>query len=148
MLESWNCQKQPLEMFCKKRCFWKSAQVFHNHHGSSAKWVFFDNSQNSLEKPVLSLFLIKLKFWGPVTLLKKIPTQVPSCEICKLFKNNYFEQHLWMSASKLLNLFLFLIFLKKETPTKVFSCEFCKLFKNTYFVEYLQTTGSETLVSL
>ena len=59
-----------------------------------------------------SLFLIKLQFWGPATLLKKTPTQVLSCEICKLFKNNYFEEHLWMSASKL--------YLKRDSNTGVF----------------------------
>ena len=31
-----------------------------------------------------SLFLIKLQFWGTTTLLKKIPTQVFSCEIYKI----------------------------------------------------------------
>ena len=34
-----------------------------------------------------SLFVIKLLFLVPVTLLKKIATQVFSCEICKLLKN-------------------------------------------------------------
>ena len=33
-----------------------------------------------------------LQFWGPVTILKKTPAQVLSCEICKLFKSNYFEE--------------------------------------------------------
>ena len=47
-----------------------------------------------------NFFLIKFEFWGPATLLKKTPTQVLSCEICKLFKNNYFEEHLMTSASK------------------------------------------------
>ena len=41
-----------------------------------------------------SFFLIKLEFWGSVTLLKKTPTQVLSCEIFKLFKKNCFEEHL------------------------------------------------------
>ena len=41
-----------------------------------------------------SLFLIKLEFGGPATLLKKIPIQVFSCEIYKRFKSNYFEEHL------------------------------------------------------
>ena len=62
---------------------------------------------------------------------------VLSCEICKLFTNNYFEEHLWTSSSKL--------HLKRDW-TKVLSCEFCELFKNTYFVEDLQTAGSETPV--
>ena len=59
-----------------------------------------------------SLFLIKLQLWEPATLLKKAPTQVFSCEICKLFKNNYFEEHLWTSASKL--------YLKRVSNTVVF----------------------------
>ena len=60
-----------------------------------------------------------------------------SCETCKLLKKNYFEEHLWMSASN---------FYLKETLTQVFSREFCELFKNTYFVEDLRRAGSETTV--
>ena len=48
-----------------------------------------------------------------------------SCEICEIFKNNYFEEHLWTTASKLS--------LKRDSD-KMFSCEFCKLFTNTYLV--------------
>ena len=59
-----------------------------------------------------SLFLIKLQFWGPATLLKKTPIQVLSCEIRKLFKNNYFEEHLWTSASK--------HYLKRDSNTGAF----------------------------
>ena len=84
-----------------------------------------------------SLFLIKWQFWGPATLLKKTPTQVLSCEIYKLFKNNYLEEHLWTSASK---------HYLKETRTQVLSCEFCELFQNIYFLEDLQTASSETPV--
>ena len=84
-----------------------------------------------------SLFLIKLKFWGPATLLKKTPTQVLSCEICEIFNNNYFEEHLWTTASKLI---------WKETPRQAFSCKFCELFKNTYFKQHLRTAGSKTPV--
>ena len=47
-----------------------------------------------------SLFLMKLEIWGPVTLWKKTPTLVFSCEIFKLFKNIYFEEHLLTSAPK------------------------------------------------
>ena len=51
-----------------------------------------------------------MQFWEPANLLKKPPTQVKfSCEICKLFKNNYFEEHLWTSASKL--------YLKRDSNT-------------------------------
>ena len=56
-----------------------------------------------------------------------------SCEICELFKNNYFKEQLWMSASKLY---------LKETPTQVFSREFCELFKKIYFSEDLRTADS------
>ena len=48
-----------------------------------------------------SLFFIKLQFWRPATFLRKTPTQMLSCEICEIFKNSYFEKHLWKAASKL-----------------------------------------------
>ena len=54
-----------------------------------------------------------------------------SCIICKVFKSNYFEEHLRMSPSKLY-------------LTQVFSREFCELFKSTYFVADLQAADSET----
>ena len=60
-----------------------------------------------------------------------------SCEIYKLFKNNYFEEHLWTSASK--------HYLKRDSNSGA-SCEFRKLFKNTYILEDLQTACSETPV--
>ena len=41
-----------------------------------------------------SLFLIKLEYWGPANLLKKTPTQVFSCEFCKLFKSTCFLEDL------------------------------------------------------
>ena len=44
--------------------------------------------------------------------LKKTQTQVLSCEICKLFNNNYFEEHLWTSVSKL--------YLKRDSNTGIF----------------------------
>ena len=64
-----------------------------------------------------SLFSIKLKFRGSAALLKKTPTEVLSNEICKLseftnFQNNYFKEHLGMSASKL--------YLKRDSNTGVF----------------------------
>ena len=43
---------------------------------------------------------MKLELWGSATLLKKTPTQVFSCAVYGLFKNNYFEEHLCTSASK------------------------------------------------
>ena len=52
---------------------------------------------------------MRLQFWEPATLLKKTLTQLFSCEIYKLFKNNYFEEHLWTSAPKL--------YLKRDSNT-------------------------------
>ena len=75
--------------------------------------------------------------WGPAILFKKTPTQILSSEICDIFKNNYFEEHLWTTTSKL--------YFKRDS-TQMFSCEFCELFKNSYFVEHLLTAGSETPV--
>ena len=59
-----------------------------------------------------SLSLIKLQFLGMANLLRKTPTRVISCEICKLFKYKYFEEHLWVSASKL--------YLERDSNTDVF----------------------------
>ena len=56
------------------------------------------------------------------TLLKKTLTPVLSCEICKLFKRNDFEEHLPTSASK--------FYLKRDSNTGFF-CQFCEWFKNT-----------------
>ena len=42
------------------------------------------------------LFLIKLKACRPTTL----STQAFSCEICKIFKNTYFEEHLLMAVTE------------------------------------------------
>ena len=39
-----------------------------------------------------SLFSIKLQDFRPATLLKRIPTLVFSCEICKIFKNTIFNK--------------------------------------------------------
>ena len=50
--------------------------------------------------PVLESHFNKVAVLRPATLLKKTPTQVLAREICKLFKNNYFEEHLWNAASK------------------------------------------------
>ena len=84
-----------------------------------------------------SLFLIKLQFWGPATLLKKTPAQMLSCEIYKLFKNNYFEEHLWTSASK--------HYLKRDSNTDAFLW-ILWITQEHLFLEELQTASSETLV--
>ena len=41
----------------------------------------------------------KTQAFSPAFLLKKTPIQVISCKICKIFKKNYFEEHLRTTAS-------------------------------------------------
>ena len=92
---------------------WKPETVRSSHWRCSVKKGVLKNFENFTgENLCWSLFLIKLKFWGLATLLKKTPMEVLSCEICKHFKNNYFEEHLWMPASKL--------YLKGDSNTGVF----------------------------
>ena len=84
--------------FFNKVAGWKPGTVRSSQWRCSVKQGVLKILQNFTGKNLcLSLFLIKLLFWGPATLLKKTPTQVVSCKLCKLFKNNYFEEHLWMS---------------------------------------------------
>ena len=56
------------------------------------------NFANFTEKHLCwSLFLIKLQAFRPVTLLKRKPNQVFSCEICEMFKNTFFTEHIrWL----------------------------------------------------
>ena len=42
---------------------------------------------------------MKLQAFSLQVFFKKTPTQVLSCEVCKTFKNTYFEEHLQMTAS-------------------------------------------------
>ena len=60
----YSCQKQPLELFCKKSCSWKSRK-FHRI------------------TPVLEPV-------RPATFIKRALTQVFFYEICQIFKNTYF----------------------------------------------------------
>ena len=68
--------------------------------------VFLEISQNSHENTCASqsLFLIKLQALRlscrSATLLKKETlAQFFSCEFCKISKNTFFTEHLWMAAS-------------------------------------------------
>ena len=99
--------------------------------------VFEELTKSTAENLCWRLFLIKLQFWGPATLLKKTPTQVLSCEIYKLFKNNYFEEHLWVSASK--------HYLKRDSNTGAFLW-ILWIIQDHLFLEDLQMTSSETPV--
>ena len=51
------------------------------------------------ERLCCSLFIIKLQALRHATSLKKAPTQMFSCEICKIFENTHFEEHLQTTAS-------------------------------------------------
>ena len=89
-------------VFFNKVADWKPETFRSCHWRCSVKQGVLKKFANVTGKNLCwSLFLIKLQFWGPATLLKKTPTQVFSCEICKLFKNNCFEEHLWKSTSRL-----------------------------------------------
>ena len=65
-------QKQPLEVFYKKSCFWKFRNIYRK---TPVLESFFDN-------------FIK----------KGTPTQIFSCEYCEIFKNTFFEEHLRTAA--------------------------------------------------
>ena len=72
---------------------WKLETFRSSHWRCSVKKGVLKNFANVTGKNLCwSLFLIKLQFWRPAILLKKTPTQVVSCEICKLFKNNYLKR--------------------------------------------------------
>ena len=74
-------EKQPLEIFCKKRCF-------------------PEISQNSQKKHLCqSLFSNKVAGLRPAILFKKALAQVISCEFCEMFKNNVFAEHLRATTS-------------------------------------------------
>ena len=53
------------------------------------------------EKPVLESLFNKVTVLGAWNFIKKTLTQVISCENCKHFKNNYFEEHLFQPASNI-----------------------------------------------
>ena len=66
---------------------------------------------------------------------KKIKSSQPQTKFTGSYKKRvYFEEHLWMSASKL--------YLKRDYNTGVFL--WTLLFKNTYFVVDLRMAGSKT----
>ena len=71
--------------------------------GRSSHWRW------SVKQDILKNFA---NFWRPATLLKKTRTQVFPSKICKHFKNNYFEEHLWTQTSK--------YYLKRDLNTGVF----------------------------
>ena len=86
---------------------------------------------------------------------KENPTQVFSCEICDIFKSNFYTKHLqWLfltdsgfqPATLLKNKDVFLWILRNFKEhlfgwlILVLTCEFWKVFQNTFFIEHLQET--------
>ena len=64
--------------------------------------VFYNKAvlKNNAKHLCWNLLLIQLQVFKPANLLKKTPTQVFSCEYCKIFKNPSFEEHLRTAASE------------------------------------------------
>ena len=85
-----------------KKCILKN---FANFTGKHLCWSLFFIKLQAL---CWSLFSIKLQAFRLAILLKRdsktrpatFSTQVFSCEICKILKNTYFEEHLRMATSK------------------------------------------------
>ena len=78
--------------------------------------------------------------------------QVLSYELCKIFKNIFFngtplvaaskklikkilQKHRWKTSAEV-------SFLLQKTPTEVFSFEFCEIFQNATFIEHLSTLST------
>ena len=66
-------------MFCEKKICFGVLKIFAKFTGKHLS---------------LSLFLIKLQTLISATLFKETPTQMFFNEICKIFKNIYFEEYL------------------------------------------------------
>ena len=63
--------------------------------------VFLEISQNPKENTCARVsFLIKLQALACNFTKNKTVAQMFSCEFCKIFKNTFFTEHLWTTASK------------------------------------------------
>ena len=101
---SWNFMRsQDLKSLAVRQLVRYVATFRSSHRSCSVKKVFLKISQISLENTCVRVsFLIKLKAWRPECLQlyqKETPTQLFSCKICEIFKNNYFKEYLSMTAS-------------------------------------------------
>ena len=76
---------------------WKSETFRSSHWRCSVKWGVLNNFAN-LSK--MSLFNKAAVLRGN-NFIKKTLTQVLSSEICKIFKNNYFEDYIWKTVLQL-----------------------------------------------
>ena len=85
--------------------------------------MFLKISQVSQE----SLFN-KVTVLRAATLLKKTPTQVLSCEICRIFKNNYFDEICELLRRNVFNKRLQL----RCFPVNLMNCPRTSILKSTY----------------
>ena len=68
----------------------------------SVKKVFLEMSQNSQGNTCARVsFLITLQASGCNFISKKTVAQLFSCEFCEIFKNTFFTEHFWTTASVL-----------------------------------------------
>ena len=66
------------------------------------------------------VFFNILQAWRPATLLKETPTQVLSCEYCKLFKSTYFEEHLRTGAPEFMKIYSITVLLHDKNSITFF----------------------------
>ena len=81
------------------------------------KKVYLKMSQISPENktPVLESLFNKVAVLRACNVIKKIRTQELSCKICEVFKNNYFEEHLWTTT-------VYSLYSKRDSDTGAFRC--------------------------
>ena len=79
------------EVFLKRRTCVSEPAV---HRFSTQNRFFGIIHKTHRKRPVLKSLFNKVAVLGSATLSGKTPTQMLSCEICEIFKNNYFEEHL------------------------------------------------------
>ena len=107
-------QRQLPEMFCKKRCSQKFCKI-----------------QRKIPVP---------DYLACNSIKKKSLAQVFSCEFCKIFKNTFFIEHIWATASaNVMNLQLFLILESVNMIIVLICCKnmtiiFSKSVSNSVFV--------------
>ena len=97
------------------------------------------------KKGVLKTLQISQKSTCAGVLKKDSLAQVFSCEFSKIFKNTFFTEHVWTTAS----IFISISFMKKATATllkkrhviekeKCFSVNFAKFLRAAFFTEHLR----------
>ena len=108
-----NTQKQPPNVFYEERC----SQKFHKIHRKTPV-------PQSLFKPQACKFI-----------KKETLAQVFSCDFCEVFKNTFFTEHLWTTASEYLQQVRC-----RSSAWNFPVVSFSKIFaiRNTYFQEHLR----------